>query len=55
MKCVFCGGYVPLPETQGEPTACVDCGKGFAWLDRIDIWFTDVCDRYVPADMKVVK
>ncbi len=47
MKCIWCGGYVPLPETQGEPTACVDCGKGYAMLERVEIWFNQFHELYV--------
>ena len=49
MTCVWCGGYVPLPETTGEDTFCVDCGKGFRFLDRLEVWFNDFRERYVPV------
>ena len=49
MTCTWCGGYVPLPETTGEDTFCVDCGKGFRFLDRLEVWFNDFRERYVPV------
>jgi hypothetical protein len=48
VTCNFCGGYVPLPEGR-EDTFCVDCGKGFRFLDRIEIWFNQFVERYVPT------
>jgi hypothetical protein len=48
VTCNFCGGLVPLPEGR-EETFCVDCGKGFRFLDRIEVWFNQFWERYVPT------
>jgi hypothetical protein len=48
VTCLWCGGSVPLPE-GGEETFCVDCGKGYRFLDRVEVWFNQYIERYVPA------
>ena len=48
MTCTWCGGCVPLPEGH-EDTFCVDCGRGYKFFDRIEVWFNEFWERYVPA------
>jgi hypothetical protein len=51
MTCIWCGGYLPLPETEGEETFCTQCGKGYRFLDVVETWFRPepIWWRYVPV------
>jgi hypothetical protein len=50
MTCLYCNGYVPLPETTGEQTYCTQCGRGYALYEREEIWYETYWEKYKAVD-----
>lgn len=49
MTCLWCNGYIPLPETWGEQTFCTSCSRPYIGTERTEIWYDTYWEKYEPV------